>query len=42
MDGECTNCGHDKWDHFQDESYDSVIFGYCNVEGCDCEDLDDD
>ena len=31
-------CPHDMWDHeFIDESYDSLFFGGCEMEGCECE-----
>lgn len=31
-------CDHEMWEHeFVDESYDSLIFGKCEVEDCECE-----
>jgi hypothetical protein len=38
----CSECKHDKWDHFYEESWDSVAFAACDVEGCKCQMYEED
>ena len=39
----CLHCDHDMWDHeFIDQHFNGdMVFGACEIEGCDCDRYDD-
>lgn len=30
------HCTHDLWEHYQDETWDDIIWSKCNADNCNC------